>query len=113
MTIKEYIQMEFSAFGITEAQILDVLSSSSFSADDECSYIDLTDRQNLCLDILEAVLFRPRLQSISESGISMSYDYDGIGKWYLYLCKKLGRKPNDEVISMLGISTITDKTDLW
>lgn len=105
--------MEFEAFGVTEAQILDVLSSSSLVWDDDATSENIVERQNLCLDILEGAIFRPRLKSISESGISLSYDYDGIGKWYLYLCKKLGRKPNEDVVGMLGISAITDKTDIW
>lgn len=105
--------MEFEAFGVTEAQILDVLSSSSLDLDDDATSENIVERQNLCLDILEGAIFRPRLKSISESGISLSYDYEGIGKWYLYLCKKLGRTPNSEIVGMLGLSAITDKTDIW
>ena len=113
MTIKEYIQMEFSAFGITEAQILDVFASSSIYYEDECSPENLKARQEAMVDILEGIMFRPRVKSISESGISISYDYDGLGKWYLYLCGKIGRTPNKDVVGMLGLSAIIDRTDIW
>lgn len=113
MTIKEYIQMEFEAFGIEDAQIFEVLSSSSLCWEDECIPENLMERQNMCLDILEGLLFRPRLKTINESGISLTYDFDGIGKWYLFLCRKVGRNPNEDIVGMLGVSAITDKTNIW
>lgn len=105
--------MEFAAFGVTEAQLLDVFSSSSLSFDDACTSDNLVERQQISLDMLEKLMFQPRVKSISESGVSISYDYEGLGKWYLYLCKKLGYTPNDDIVGMLGLSAITDKTNIW
>ena len=105
--------MEFAAFGVTEAQLLDVLTSSSCYPDDECVEMTAKARQEITLKVLESLLFRPRVKSISESGVSISYDFDGLGRWYMFLCRQLGKTPNDEIVGMLGLSTIIDKTNMW
>lgn len=36
-----------------------------------------------------------------------------IGQYYMWLCRKYGVTPDNEVVAALGLSTITDKSDIW
>jgi hypothetical protein len=55
----------------------------------------------------------PRLQSVNESGFSLSWDFATLGKYYLWLCRRYGVSADSDTLQLLGISTITDKTDIW
>ena len=51
--------------------------------------------------------------SVSESGFSISYDYADLVKMYRLLCSMYDVAPNEELLAMSGISSITDKTSIW
>ena len=63
--------------------------------------------------IIEEQVLAPRLASVNEGGFSMSWNYSDLGKLYMYLCKKYGLTPNDDVVSLLGINMIKDASAKW
>ena len=42
-----------------------------------------------------------------------AYMLDEVTEYYLWLCRRLGLTPDDTVVTLAGLSTITDKTDNW
>lgn len=114
MTIREYISQKLSAFGnISEAQLLDMSLSGKFSLEDEYNENNISSIGIAMVGGIEELVLAPKLKSVSESGFSMSWDYEGLGKYYLWLCRKWGVTPNDEVMGMLGISMVIDRTNCW
>lgn len=114
MTIREYISQKLSAFGnISEAQLLDMALSGKFNLDDECGESNLKAVSIGIIRGIEELVFSPKMKSVSESGFSMSWDYDGLGKYYLWLCRRWGIVPNENAINMLGVSMIIDRTNCW
>ena len=59
------------------------------------------------------VILSPRLSNVNESGFSMSWDFSELGKYYLYLCKKWDITPDEDAVSVAGLSVIIDKTNMW
>lgn len=114
MTIGEYISQKFAAFGnLSEAQLLDMSLAGGFGLDDEYETENAGIVGKAMVAGIEELVFAPKLKSVSESEISFSWDYEGLGKYYLWLCRKWGVAPNDEAAGMLGISMIIDRTDSW
>lgn len=113
MTIRAYITDKLKAYGITEAQLVDLSISSGLKLDSDVMDNDPTAVGIALTQTLEECILAPRLSSVSESGFSMSWNYDSVGKYYLWLCRKWGVTPNDDVLCMLGISIIIDRTDNW
>lgn len=114
MTIREYISQKFAAFGnMSEAQLLDMAINGNFGLDDE--YNDSNSRTVGIAMIggIAELIFSPKVKSVSENGFSMSWDFDSLGKYYLWLCRHWGIKPDDEIVGMLDISMVIDKTDNW
>ena len=62
---------------------------------------------------IERFIFRPRLEQINENGFSARFNYADLGKWYLWLCKRYGITPDDDVLAASGISMIKDISDRW
>lgn len=115
MTIREYISQKLQSYGITvsEAQLFDMSLAGGFNLDDERS----TDNESSVgvgfARFIEEVVFAPYVSSMNESGFSISRNFSKLGSYYLWLCKKYGITPNSDVVGMLGISMIIDKTDCW
>lgn len=112
MTIRAYISDKLKAFGISEAQFADI-SAAGIDLDAEYSGGESEAVGKALVSVMEELTLAPRVSNVSESGFSMSWDYGELGKYYLWLCKKYGVEPNDDVLSMLGVSMITDRTNLW
>lgn len=113
MTIREYINQELRAFGVTEAQLFDICYDCGLTPED---WYDEQSRIIVWQSIarhIEKLLFAPKMQNVSESGFSMSWDYDNLVRYYLVLCKRSGIAPNDDALTLGGISKIKDKTDIW
>lgn len=113
MTIRAYISDKLKAYGISEAQLVDLSISSGLNLD-----FDVTDNDPAAIGIaltqaLEECILAPHMSNVSESGFSMSWNYESVGKYYLWLCRKWGLTPNDDVMAMIGLSTIIDRTDNW
>lgn len=113
MTIKEYILQELKAFDVSEAQLLDMSLIGGFGLDDEYSLETMASVGVSLAGFIEKMVFAPKLSNVSESGFSISWDYGELGKYYMWLCNKWGVTPDNEVMGILGISVITDKTDCW
>lgn len=114
MTIREYISQKLNAFGtISEAQLLDMSLSGKFSLEDEYNEGNVRSVGIAMAGGIEELVLVPKMKSVSESGFSVSWDYDGLGKYYLWLCRKWGVTPNEEVVGMLGISMVIDRTNCW
>lgn len=112
MTVESYIRQKLQAWKITEAQMADIVALGI----DETEEYTLENKnavQSALADVLEELALSPYMKNISENGFSVSWDYQNMGRYYLWLCNKLGKKPDSNVVSALGISTITDKTDIW
>ncbi len=113
MTIRAYITEKLKAFGISEAQLIDISMSSGLDLESDVTAADQSAVGIAMTKTLEECIFAPRLTNVSENGFSMSWNYESIGKYYLWLCRRWGLTPNDEVLAMLGISSIIDRTDCW
>lgn len=113
MTIRAYISDKLRAFGISEAQLVDMSLSSGLDLESDVMEADATKVGVALTQTLEEVILAPKMTNVNESGFSVSWVFDNVGKYYLWLCNRWGLKPNDDVLSMLGLSTIIDRTDIW
>lgn len=112
MTIRQYLQQKLSAFGrVSEADFAEV--SAFLDIDSEHSEDNAVKAGIALCRMIEERVLSPYVSNVSENGFSMSWNYDNLGKYYLWLCKKYGITPKDEVLSILGISVIADITDMW
>lgn len=113
MTIRAYISDKLKAYGITEAQLVDLSISLGINPDSDVEDNTPTAVGIALTQTLEECILAPRITSVSENGFSLSWNYESVGKYYLWLCRKWGVTPNDDVLGMLGISTIIDRTENW
>lgn len=65
------------------------------------------------IGILEELVLAPYMSNVNENGFSVSWDYSKVGQYYMWLCRKYGVDPDNDVVAALGLSTITDKSDIW
>lgn len=65
------------------------------------------------VSIIEELMLAPNMSQVNENGFSVSWDYSRIGQYYMWLCRKYGVDPNTDVMAALGLSTITDMSDIW
>lgn len=111
MTNWEYVQIKLKAWNVDCSQALPVFTARGVNPDSE--YDNGADVQNVLLDLVEESCLAPYLKNVNENGFSVSWDYSNVGRYYLWLCKRLGRTPDNDVLAALGISSITDKSDIW
>lgn len=100
MTVRDYIEQKFSSYGtLTEADILEFSLNTNLSPDEEVSKDILPEVELGMIGLIPSLLLRPT--SVTESGFSISWDKDGLRRYYLYLCKQNDVTP--ETVSGLGI----------
>lgn len=100
MTVRDYIEQKFSSYGtLTEADILEFSLNTNLSPDEEVSKDILPEVELGMIGLIPSLLLRPT--SVTESGFSISWDKDGLRRYYLYLCKQNDVTP--EAVSGLGI----------
>lgn len=107
MTNKDYILSRLRSFNIEEAQLADM----EIDLYDEYKPKSIDVGIAMC-SLIEDLVLAPKVRSINEQGFSMSWDFESLSKYYLYLCRKYGITPNEDVVGM-GMSQIIDKTDCW
>jgi hypothetical protein len=107
MTVKEYITSLLSGLNIPEAYLVDT------GLDLEADYVAGMDIGGPLTQMLAGLILAPQLKSVSENGFSMQWDTALLGKYYLWLCKKYGIKPDSDIIPLLDMSSIIDITDTW
>jgi hypothetical protein len=111
MKIREYISQKLRAWNITDAQLEDI--SSSIDLDEEYTSDNSQVVGKAMISVIEELMLAPYMSNVNENGFSVSWDYSRIGQYYMWLCRKYGVAPDDEVVAALGLSTITDKSDIW
>ncbi len=99
MTVNDYIQQKFQTFGIqlSEADLLDMCLNTDWM--NESYKISGEDEMNedcySCVSVAIAKFIPSlllRATSISESGFSMSWNFEGVKDYYSFLCKQYGLK---------------------
>lgn len=111
MTIREYIQGKLSAWGNFSES--DLAAWNGTSLDAEYSSENAKEVGAALCEMIGERILSPRVSNVSESGFSISWNFDNIGKYYLWLCKKYGVTPDTDIVTMSGMSTITNKSDMW
>lgn len=109
MTVRDCIREKLRAFGISEA----LMPVAAISLDADISDIDEVQFGKALTGVFEEAILAPKQTSVSESGFSVSWDFSGAGRYYLWMCRKYGVTPAPEVQQAAGLSTITDRTDTW
>lgn len=113
MTIREYILTKFEAFSINDAVLQDVIIGTGLDLDGEYDSDSQEEAGKAQCGMIEELILMPRMSNISENGFSQSWDYASLGRYYLWLCRRWGVKPNVETVAALGIPTITDRSSVW
>lgn len=113
MTVQEYISGELAPFFAGSSMNTDMLllPTDLMSADYTTENEQKVNQE--LVNSIERLMFRPRLEQINENGFSASFSYADLGKYYLYLCKKYGITPNEDLLVASGISMIKDISDCW
>lgn len=113
MTIGEYISEKFQSFGVSNVQLYDFALSTSLDINTDISTADKGQLGLGIISLIEELALAPLQKSVSENGFSVSWDFSNMGRYYLLLCKKYGADPDSDVMKALGLSVITDKSDIW
>lgn len=111
MKIREYISQKLRAWNITDAQLEDI--SSGIDLDEEYTSDNSQVVGKAMISVIEELMLAPYMSNVNENGFSVSWDYSRIRQYYMWLCRKYGVAPDNEVVAALGLSTITDKSDIW
>lgn len=107
MTIKEYMVSLLPGLTIPEAFFADMPLDVEEDYEPSMYY----EVGKSLVNAVAGVILAPQVKSVNENGFSMSWDTDLLGKYYLWLCKRYGITPDDDV--MLGLGAIIDKSDIW
>ena len=105
MIVREYIRKRFQSFGISvsEADLFD-MSLSVGSLTDEITSENVDKLNKALVEFIPSLLLRP--VSISEGGMSVSYDLKALKEYYSLQCKKYG-------IENALSSSISDASNVW
>lgn len=104
MTYREYISQSLSGIGIDSGQVEVILINAQIEGDDD-----------VIVSIAKAAIYNEfpllvrGISSVSEGGVSISYDVQGMKLWYSLFCKKLGLPD----LIMGSQSGLTDLTNRW
>lgn len=113
MTIREYISQKLNAFGLTEAHYTDVVIASGLELDDAYTADNADEVGKAMVSLIQELVFSPRLTNINEGGFSASWDFESMGSWYLFLCRKYGIKPDADAVAQMGMTAVVDRTSMW
>ena len=111
MKIREYISQKLRVWNITDAQLGDISSGIDIEEEYTSDYAQVVGKA--MISVIEELMLAPCMSNVNENGFSVSWDYSRIGQYYMWLCRKYGVAPDNEVVAALGLSTITDKSDIW
>lgn len=107
MTVKEYIASLLTGLKVPEAFYADM----DLNLDEE--YVKGMAVGPAVVSAMEGLINSPMTTNVSENGFSMSWDRKNLGKYYLWLCKHFGIKPDNEILALCGIHALIDMTDSW
>lgn len=107
MTNREYIVQKLAAFQVNEAILadLDVNLDAEYDGSQEVG--------KALVYAVEELVLAPTVSNVSESGFSVSWDKGKLGQWYLWLCKKYGVTPDNDVLGLLGVPAVVEISDQW
>ncbi len=109
MTVREYITGRFPFLMLNDATLVDL----GLDLDAEYTSDMQETIEKGMIDIIAFYVLSPKQSNISENGFSLSWDYSDLGKLYLWLCRKWGIEPDEDVLALCGISMIKDISDMW
>lgn len=114
MTIREYISGRFSEMGLTvsEADFAD-LEAEGLDIENEYDSDTVREVGMALIPFIAEYVMKPKAKSVSEGGVSISWEYGDLIKWYLWLCKKFGVTPDEDLLALSGINTLKDISDQW
>lgn len=115
MNIHDYISDKLKAFGVTEAQLADIMLilPAGVGMSDEITAENARDVNLALIGAIEEFVLAPKSSSVSESGFSFTWDFGKMAQYYTWLCRKYGVSPNRDILELSGINVISDKTDIW
>lgn len=73
-------------------------AAGGFNLDDEYSYDNAKDVGVAMIDTIAELILLPKMSSVNENGFSMSWNLDGLSKYYLFICKKYGITPDADIV---------------
>lgn len=90
MQIEEYIKQRFQQAGaqLSDADLLDIMLRSNLDSEASVTSDNMAKIDVAMANFIPSLLARPK--SISESGFSVSFNADGLKRWYSYLAKRYG-----------------------
>ena len=113
MIVLEYIQQKLPFFHLGEAQFADIYARFGLDARQDYSIDCNLNVNKAIVSIIEEQVLAPKQKSVNEGGFSATWNYDDLGKLYMYLCKKYSITPNPNVETSLGIKMIKDASAKW
>lgn len=113
MTVKEYITSTLSGFDIPESSFTDLLVVSGIDLESEFTSQNAKSVGKEIVTTLEGLMFSPRRTNINENGFSESWNYADLGKYYMWLCRRFGIKPSQDILAMTGVNSVIEITDVW
>ena len=113
MTISQYLNDALRPYGVTEGELTDIYLNAAFSPDDEYTAENSRAVGISLTEALPQLILRPRMSNVSENGFSVSWNYENLSKYYLWLCKRYGVTPDETISSMTGLSVIRDRSGMW
>lgn len=109
MTNGEFIKQQLQGLSLTDADLL----LSGDGIDMGAELCDMDDTKRAMIPIIEWKVLTPEMKSVSENGFSVSWDTSKLLGLYKMLCRKYGVKMNADVVSALGLNTISDASGKW
>lgn len=113
MTVRDYISIKLRAFDVSEAHLVDMSVATGLSPELDVDGLDPSLLAIALIRTLEDLILAPRQNSISESGFSMSWNFDAVVKYYQWLCRKWNVEPDADVVELSGLNTIKDCSNRW
>ena len=106
MTNGEFIIDQMRAYGVTEGDMMIIKDDVTLDAE-----LNVADAEKAMIALIAKAAVAPYQKSINENGFSVSWDMDGLGRWYLWLCRKYGVTPDYSLVP--GISSVIEISDIW
>lgn len=105
MSIREYISLRFASFGVrlSEADFIDISLTESLNINDSVTLENKESVEKAYVQYIPTALTAP---IISEGGMRVEVDKDGLREYYKIMCYRLG-------LENRLLNTIKDATDTW
>ena len=100
---------KMAAFQVNEALLADIAQDIDLDA----PYTGDPAVGKALVKGIEEMILQPYMNSVSESGFSVSWNRDNLGRWYRWLCQKYGVALDPGALAALGVSSIVDISDSW